>query len=228
MVPLMAAAIRALLGKCELSIHLVGPTGVFKTELAALIQQCYGPAMDALHLPAAWSSTANALEGMAFLAKDAVLVVDDLAPGGSATEVSRIHREAGRVFRAQGNRSARRRMRPDATLRPAKPPRGLLLSTGEDVPIGQSIRARVNVIEVNANDIDAGKLSECQADAAAGLYASMTAGFVRWLAVGTKIKPSGIAAHIGRLSAVAAVSDAETKEAISEYLGLLETATSQN
>ena len=53
---------------------------------------------------------------------------------------SDFHREADRLVRAQGNRSGRQRMRQDSTLRPAKPPRGLLLSTGEDVPRGHSLR----------------------------------------------------------------------------------------
>lgn len=45
--------------------------------------------------------------------------------------------------------------------------------------------------------------------------------FVKWLAKSTEISPNGIAAHIGRLSAIAAASDSDSKEAIKEYLGLL-------
>ena len=40
--------------------------------------------LDARHLPASWAATPNALEGLAFLAKDAVLVVDDFNPTGAA------------------------------------------------------------------------------------------------------------------------------------------------
>jgi hypothetical protein len=49
--------------------------------------------------------------------------------------------------------------------------------------------------------------------------------FVRWLARGTKIEAKGFAAHVGRLSAVAAVSTGEDKEAIKEFLGLVERGT---
>src|SRR6185436_13476176 len=111
--------------------------------LAALAQQHYGAGMDSRHLPASWSSTGNSLEGLAFAAADALLVVDDFAPGGTTADVARMHREADRLLRAQGNRSGRMRMRADATLRPPKPPRGIILSTGEDVPRGQSLRARL-------------------------------------------------------------------------------------
>src|SRR5262249_44034411 len=140
-VPLLGAAYRAALGPCDCAEHLSGPTGVGKTELVALAQQHYGASMDARHLPGSWASTGNALEGLAFAAADALLSVDDFAPGGTSADVARMRREADRLLRAQGNRAGRQRMRADGTLRPAKPPRGLILSTGEDVPRGQSLRA---------------------------------------------------------------------------------------
>jgi hypothetical protein len=180
--PLLAGVYRAALGDCDFSGHLAGPTGVFKSELAALCQQHFGASLDARHLPGSWSSTGNALEGVAFAAKDAVLIVDDFAPSGSTHDVQRFHREADRILRAQGNRAGRLRMRADTSLRPAKPPRGLILSTGEDTPRGQSLRSRLLVIEVSPGEVKAERLTECQRDAAAGLYAGSLAGFLRWVA----------------------------------------------
>ncbi|MFI5258792.1 MAG: DUF3854 domain-containing protein [Candidatus Limnocylindrales bacterium] len=177
-VPLLAATYRAALGGPDFSVHISGPTGVLKTELAALVQQHFGAAMDSRNLPGSWSSTANALEAVAFAAKDAVFVVDDFAPAGSATDVLRLHRDADRVLRAQGNSAGRGRMRADTTLRQPKPPRGLVVSTGEDVPRGQSLRARLFGLEVNPGDVDPKRLSLCQADAAAGLYSKAMAGFI--------------------------------------------------
>ena len=78
--PLLAATTRAALGKADFALHLSGENGAFKTELAALFQRHFGAAMDRLHLPGAWSSTANALEMAAFQAKDTLRVVDDFAP----------------------------------------------------------------------------------------------------------------------------------------------------
>ena len=177
-VPLLAATYRAVLGATDFSVHISGPTGVLKTELAALVQQHFGAAMDSRNLPGSWSSTANLLEAVAFAAKDAVLVVDDFAPTGSASDVQRLHRDADRLLRAQGNSAGRGRMRADTTLRPGKPPRGLVVSTGEDVPRGQSLRARVFVEEVGPGDVHVAVLSACQADAAVGMYASAMAGFI--------------------------------------------------
>lgn len=181
-VPLFASAWRAGLASTDFTVHVAGPTGAGKTEVAALAQQHYGADMDARHLPAAWASTGNALEGLAFQAKDALLVVDDFAPAGSTYDVQRLHREADRFLRAQGNQAGRQRMRSDATLRPAKQPRGLTLSTGEDVPRGQSLRARVLVLEMGPDDVDWHILTRCQQDAANGLYAEALAGFLSWLA----------------------------------------------
>lgn len=180
--PLFGAVYRAPLGAADFSVHVSGETGAGKTELAALAEQHYGSGLDARHLPGSWSSTANALETLAFAAKDALLVVDDFAPEGSRFDIQRLHGEASRLLRAQGNQSGRGRLRPDGTLRPVKTPRGLILSTGEDIPRNHSIRARTWVLEVAKGAMDWELLTLCQKDAASGLYAQAMAGFLRWLA----------------------------------------------
>src|SRR5215207_2417306 len=180
-VPLLAGSFRAALGDSDFSLHLSGPTGEGKSELAALLQQHFGPKLDARHL-SSWESTENAIEGQAFQAKDQLMVLDDFAPTGSSYDVQRWHKKADRVLRAKGNASGRQRMRSDTTLRPEKPPRALILSTGEDVPRGQSLRARMLVLELAPGELDWQRLSDCQRDAAYGLYAQAMAGFVRWSA----------------------------------------------
>lgn len=210
-VPLVAAIYRAALGNTDFSVHLSGPTGTFKTELAALAQQHYGAGMDSRHLPASWSSTDNNLEALAFAAKDAVLVVDDFAPAGSATDIQRLHGKADRLFRAQGNRAGRGRMRADTSLRPAKPPRGFVLSTGEDMPRGQSVRARLLSVEVEPGDVDPDVLTGCQADGAAGTYADALAGFVRWVAGRYREIQQGLRAEITHLRGEAIASRAHRR-----------------
>ena len=182
LIPLFATIWRSILGDCDFGVHLAGATGVFKSELAALIQQHYGPSLDARHLPGSWQSTDNALEGLLFSGKDMVVVVDDFAPCGSSIEVSRWHKRADRVFRGQGNHSGRGRMKADGTLRPVKPPRGLVLSTGEDIPRGQSLRARVLILEVGQGDISTDVLTDCQKLAREGVFASALAGYIHYLA----------------------------------------------
>ena len=184
-VPLLAAVYRAPLGEAtpvDLSLALVGPTGTQKTELTAAAQAHYGPAFNGRRLPANWTSTENALEKQAFAAKDALLVVDDFAPAGTTYDVARLHRAADRLLRAQGNRSGRGRMRADTTLRAEYHPRGLIVSSGEDVPRGQSLRSRMLVLEVSPGDVGLALLTEMQRAAAQGLLASAMSGYLMWLA----------------------------------------------
>ena len=108
--PIYAAIWRAVLGDSTFSEYLVGPTGTQKSTESALAQQHFGAGMDYSHLPAEWSSTANALEMLAFHAKDTLLVVDDFCPNGNANNQENLHSKAERVLRAQGNRSARQRL----------------------------------------------------------------------------------------------------------------------
>lgn len=182
MIPILAATYRAPLGTCDFALHLAGPTGVFKSELAAIAQQHYGSGFDRLHLPGAWSATANSLEGLCFAAKDSVTVVDDFAPTGTAYDRQRFHREADRLFRAQGNSAGRMRMKADLTLRPSRPPRGLILSTGEDIPGGHSLRARILVLELALGEINGPELSAAQTAAAQAKYAKSMAAYLQWLA----------------------------------------------
>jgi hypothetical protein len=180
-IPLYSAIWLSLLAKSELSIHLFGPTGQGKSSVAALVQQHFGAMMEARFLPANWTNTANALEALAFAAKDVVMVTDEWTPTNAAHAQS-LQRNAERLFRAQANGTGRQRMGPDTRLKAAKPPRGFIISTGEDSPKGQSLKARLLLIEVAPGAINFKRLTECQQDARGGYYAQALAAFVQWLA----------------------------------------------
>ncbi len=179
--PLFAALHLAALGGTDFSLFLCGQTGTFKTSLAAVCQQHFGPEMDAHHLPGNFFSTANALEEIAFAAKDALLVIDDFVPTGRTTDGA-LQQLAERVFRAAGNRQGRNRMGGGARLRSSRPPRALVLATGEDVPAGQSLRARLLIVEIRGGDVDRTVLEECQSGGQQGLLAAAMGAFVQWLA----------------------------------------------
>lgn len=180
--PLLAATYRSVLGDTDFAVHLAGESGAFKSELAALHQQHFGAGMDRLHLPGSWSSTANALETLAFIGKDGLVVIDDFAPQGSSAEVARYHAAADRVFRAAGNHAGRSRLDATAKLRESKPPRALVLSTGEDIPRGHSIRARLLTLELSRGDIDSAALAKAQQKARAGRFSQSMGAYVLWLA----------------------------------------------
>ena len=138
--------------------------------------------MKRMNLPGSWCSTANALEALSFHAKDALLVIDDFAPQGSGVDIARYHSAADRVFRAAGNQAGRGRLDSTAKLREPKPPRALILSTGEEIPRGQSVRARLLILEISKGDISTSALTACQIDAGEGLYAECMAGFLQSIA----------------------------------------------
>jgi hypothetical protein len=181
-VPLLGAVYRAVLGGVDFGLHLAGQTGAGKSELAAIMQHHFGAGLDSRNLPGSWSSTANALEGLAFAGKDVLITVDDFAPEGSSHDIARYHATAARLLRAQGNSAGRGRMRADGSLRPDKPPRGLILSTGEDIPKGHSIKARTVILEVEPEALDWEQLTEAQRLAVNGIYAGAMSSFIQWLA----------------------------------------------
>ncbi len=182
MLPLLGALGRSVVSPADLTIWLSGLTGIGKSELAAIIQGFFGARFDAKSLPENWSSTANALEMVCFSAQSAIVTVDDYAPQQARSESMEYQRKADRLLRGVGNRSGRSRMRADGTLRPTRAPRCLLISTGEDLPANQSIRARSVILEVEPKDVDWEHLTVSQSDAREGRLAAFLSGFIRWVA----------------------------------------------
>ncbi len=135
-VPTLGAVWRSILGAVDFSVFVHGATGRFKTALAALLQQHFGSGFAAHLLPGTWASTANFNERLAFIVKDATIVIDDFRPG--VAERRRLEGEADRLLRAAANGAGRGRHKSDTSLRPAHPPRALILSTGEERPSGET------------------------------------------------------------------------------------------
>lgn len=181
-IPLLAAVYRAPLGGADSALSLFGSTGLGKSELAALAQQHYGAGLDARNLPASWSATANALEETAFRAADALLVVDDFCPTGTQNDVARLHMTADRLIRNAANGAGRARMTKEGGLRATRPPRALILSTGEAQVRGESLRARTLPLGLEAGQVNWPALGASQVDAAGGLFAASLAGYLSWLA----------------------------------------------
>ena len=180
LVLLLCALWRSVVRAASLSLVYFGRSGTFKTALAALGQQHWGSGFDPEHLPGSWSSTANSQEGLAFVAKDMLLVIDDLSPAGTVQDIARQQAQAERMGRAQGNNTGRARCAADGSLRPPHPPRGLTLWTAETLPRGFSLRARTMLVEVREGDVDVERLTGAQRDAEGGLFASALSAYLRW------------------------------------------------
>jgi len=161
-------------------LWVYGETGSMKSTLAALALCHYGR-FDYLHLPEGWGSTDNILEKQTFVIKDAPLVIDDFAPQATAIDSQTYQRRAERLIRSIGNHIPRTRMNADTTTRPGFPARGLVISTGEQLPSGQSIVGRLLPVEVLPKTTDLEKLTAAQNQDAA-LYPYALANYLLWLA----------------------------------------------
>ncbi len=178
--PLFAAIYRAPLASAcpvDLSLWIEGPTGSLKSTIAAVFQSHFGHFSETA-LPGAWSSTANQLERRAFILKDAPFVIDDYAPSGM--DARELEAKASRLLRSQGNLSGRGRLRADLSERPAYPPRGIIIGTGEQHPPGQSLLARTLLIELDRATVSLPALTEAQRTITRLPHAM--AGYLLWLA----------------------------------------------
>lgn len=181
---LLAAIYRAPSAEASPIDHggwLHGSTGNFKSEAAALALAHFGE-FNGRSIPANFTDSEGSVERKAHAAKDALIVVDDFKPLGGANDINKLHAKADRIFRGVGNQAGRGTLTMNRKDRAACYARGFVLATGEDLPRGQSLRARLTVIELAKGDIDRDRLSELQKMARGGLFGLAMAGYLQWLA----------------------------------------------
>ena len=198
-IPLVAATYAAPLAfivSPDFAVWLVGPTGSLKSELAALAQRHFGT-FDRKTLPGSWTSTENALEGRLFTVKDAVAVIDDYAPNADSRAQQELEKRAQRIIRGIGNRASRGRLRADLSQQPDRPPRGLVICTGEDLPTGHSIQARLVIVEVDRERLNLPVISELQASGDRLSHAMR--GYIEWLQPEIPQLQKEMPARLGRL-----------------------------
>jgi hypothetical protein len=206
--PVYAAIWRTPIATSDFSYHCVGPSGAYKSSVMALGMQHFGVGFgwhsDHWSFPARWADTENSISQMQFILRHAPCAVDDLSPKEGQAEVARMHSKADRVFRGQGNNAGRGRMQRDGmSLRDPAPPRGTTWSTGEDIPRGESVQARVLIIEYARGDVDFARLKACQRDANAGLYAQAMAAYLKWIAPQREAIREGLHERVDRYYAEA-------------------------
>lgn len=160
------------------TVWLVGPSGSFKSTLTGLVMNHFGD-FDQNHLPASWQDTANLLQKLLFLAKDAPLVIDDWSPGQDHGKARELETKAEHVIRSQGNRQGRGRMNKDTSTRGNYVPRGLLLTSGEQTPSGHSHTARIFTVPLERDQVDKDLLTEAQRNRAQYRYAMVA--YIAWL-----------------------------------------------
>ena len=161
------------------TLWLKASTGSFKSTLTALLLSHFGD-FQYNTPPVTWEATARGIERYLFDVKDCLAWIDDFNPRQSEREMSTQNAKADAVLRSLGNLQGRIRMRQDLSLQNTYIPRGMLISTGEILPTGESVIARTMALEFNKNQVHREVLSQAQWDAP--LYPHAMAAYVSWLA----------------------------------------------
>jgi len=183
-VALLCGAVRAALGVClppDFSLFLVGLSGSYKSECLSLVMAYFGE-FDSRSFPGNFTDTETILERKTHQAKDAVFCVDDFVPSVNQQEANKLHSKAERLFRGAGNQAGRGRCKTDMTSKAAYYPRCMLIASGEDLPRGASLLARLLVVEIKRGDVDLNRLSRLQDLARRGDLAKAMSAFLQWLA----------------------------------------------
>ena len=224
--PLLAFVYRAVLGPVAFVIFLLGSSGAFKSSIASVLQQHFGPRMgwdmEGFHLPLGFESTANAAEAIACQAKDTLLTMDDYTPTVDPHEAARTHGLAARLIRSVANNTARQRLSRDGSLQAGRPPRCALLITAEHPPREKSLMARLLVIEIERDEVKRESLSASQRDGDLGLLCKAMAAFVEWWAVQFAERIKGFAARARELRSQIVGLHARTPGAVAELWAAFE------
>jgi hypothetical protein len=194
---LLAGVYRAPLAVASPIKHaawIVGRTGAGKSSAVAVTLAHFGAEFSTgSSFPASWVDSPGSLERKAHAAKDAMFVPDDFKPRGSRSDIDGYHAKADRLIHdGVGNQAGRGRLTTTTQQRAAYHARGFVLVTGEDLPRGESLQARMTIVTVKpdphtrkigaGSDIDGANLTALHQSARAGILAQAMAGFLRWLA----------------------------------------------
>lgn len=220
-VPLFGAVYRAPLGNADFVGHSSGKTGSLKTAAAIVAQKHYGKDFNDQRPPASWSSTGNFNQARLHAAKDVFSLLDDFVPRGTPQDRKRQHADFDRMVRAIADGAFRGRL--DAKHSddaPSRGPRGLVWSTGEVVPEGESCQSRLINTPYRGQDglplsIDSEELRELHNAGDEGILAGATSGFIQYLIIRYKT-PSELFAAVRQR--VVELSNFARKQTMGQHL----------
>ena len=161
-------------------ILFLGRTGSGKSTLSALLLSFFGHFTPS-DLPISFRDTKNSIGECCAMLSDVLTCVDDFHPS-SRREEQELVEKAQMLARAYGDRVGRGRLRADATLMPARPPRGNAILTAEQTPeIGESGLARCLTVELRPGDLDLEAQQSFAAHGRDGVYRRCMVLFTKWI-----------------------------------------------
>jgi hypothetical protein len=156
------------------ALWLVGPSGSGKSFVAKFFQSFFGDFMREGRV-VSWSSTPNSLQYLGYFFKDCIFLVDDYKPAmirneGPVVQFLQTYAD----FYARGRLTAEIRARKEYFVR------GLMLTTGEDIPSGHaSVVARSLILSVSRREPDLIRGQACRENCKD--YPAITARYIRYL-----------------------------------------------
>lgn len=181
-IPLLATMYLAPLTSlvnADFTVWLYGETGSFKTTLTKHIMNHFGKFDN--HV-ITWNATPNALERYASIIGDAPLVIDDYAPQPDQASQTRLDQTVERVIRDAGNNAGRARMKANLSLQHIYRKRGIIIATGEQLPKGQSVLARIYGISISKQDVNLSELKQAQLNREKH-YGFATSAYIDWIEI---------------------------------------------
>jgi hypothetical protein len=160
-------------------IWVHGPTGCGKSVVTHLALAHFGPGFvhgHSFYPVADWAATLASLEDTVYRTKDVPLVIDDCDSGDSSIVSSVVHQVI--------SRSGRGHITADLSQHHNLYPRGLVITTGESLPVGLDVAKRTIGVLLRRGQVVNGAnsaLDQAQVHAEAGLYAQAMSGYVVWL-----------------------------------------------
>lgn len=134
------------------TIFLVGRSGSLKSVMTGLALSHFGN-FTHKSLPVNWFGTRNELEKLSFHAKDILFAIDDYAPPSNPAEARQLNNTVEYILRGYGNRQGKVRANPDMTSQETFYPRGLLVTSGEQLPPPSASRsARILPVPISIDD----------------------------------------------------------------------------
>jgi hypothetical protein len=180
---LLGTAWRAGLGANPYSTVLVGSPGTMKTAAAALTMHFFGEGHDRkkpLSSMSGEGDTTNALRLALHQAKDALALLDDVAPGKNLMAAQD---RLERVLRMVHNQEARARNTRDGQDRtPGTPPRSSAIITSEVLPAPGSAAERGFMVPLSRGDIALADVVTMDALTSRHSRALLQASMFQWLA----------------------------------------------
>jgi DNA polymerase-1 len=176
--PVMGAVYTAPLSSAlavDFVVWIPGTSGQCKSGLSAVAMSHFGE-FNYNSLPLAWTSTANRIELALFHLKDVLVVIDDYK-----ADLPGVGPAAARIVQQVGNRADRGRLNRNSGAMASRPPRGLVVSTGEELPssVSDSTPGRLVVVRVDAGMLRKAAIIDCMS--AAPRYRLAMSGYTTWL-----------------------------------------------